>query len=132
VRLSFLIVDDSPAMRTFIRRVLEFSGIEVDECYAAGDGLEALGVLDRHWVDLILTDINMPGMNGEEFVRRLERHEVWKTIPVIVVSTDSTETRMRRMLSIGARGYVRKPFAPEDIRSEIERVLQEAAGRGAL
>jgi two-component system chemotaxis response regulator CheY len=130
--LNFLIVDDSPAMRTFIRRVLDLSGIEVNECYSAGDGVEALGVLDRHWVDLILTDLNMPGMNGEDFVRRLEEHEVWKTIPVIVVSTDSTEMRIRKMLSIGARGYVRKPFVPEDIRVEIERVLEEAVGKGAL
>jgi two-component system chemotaxis response regulator CheY len=130
MRLNFLIVDDSPAMRSFIRRVLDLSGIEVDKCYLAGDGEEALTMLNQHWVDLILTDINMPGMNGEDLVRKLEEHEIWKTIPVIVVSTDSTETRMKRMLSIGARGYVRKPFAPEDIRTEIERVLEAATERG--
>jgi two-component system chemotaxis response regulator CheY len=132
MRLSFLIVDDSPAMRSFIRRVLNLSGIEVSECYQAGDGVEALSVLEREWVDLILTDINMPGMNGEEFVRRLEAHELWKTIPVIVVSTDSTETRIRSMQLLGARGYVKKPFTPEDIRAEIERVIAASVEKGAI
>lgn len=131
MRLNFLIVDDSPAMRSFIRRVLELSGLEVGHCLAASDGEQALKCLENHWVDVILTDINMPGMNGEEFVRRLEAHELWSTIPVVVVSTDATEARVRQMLGLGARGYVKKPFLPEEIRSEIERVLL-AANAGAL
>ena len=124
MRLNVLIVDDSPAMRTFIRRVLELSGIEVDQCLSAGEGNEAMAVLERNWVDLILTDINMPGMNGEELVRRLAAHPVWSTIPVVVVSTDATDTRVRQMLSLGAKGYVKKPFLPETIRQELEQVLE--------
>jgi two-component system chemotaxis response regulator CheY len=131
MRLNFLIVDDSPAMRSFIRRVIELSGLEVGDCLAAGDGNEALAKLDGNWVDVILTDINMPNMNGEEFVRRLESHPLWRSIPVLVVSTDATESRMRQMIELGAQGYVKKPFQPEMIRSEIERVLGVTAGAGA-
>jgi two-component system chemotaxis response regulator CheY len=74
-------------------------------------------------VDIILTDINMPEMNGEDFVRELEREEKFRAIPVVVVSTDATQNRIRRMLDLGAKGYVVKPFSPEALRGELERVL---------
>jgi len=122
--LSFLIVDDSPAMRKFIRRALQFSGLEIGECLEAGSGKQALEVLREQLVEVILTDINMPEMNGEEFVRQVEADEKLRRIPVIVVSTDGSEGRVRQMVSFGAKGYVIKPFAPEAIRSEVERVLE--------
>jgi two-component system chemotaxis response regulator CheY len=121
--ISVLIVDDSPAMRAFIRRVLEVSGLETRLCLEAGDGQEALEILRDHQVDVVLSDINMPRMSGEQFVEQLSVMNVLKTLPVIVVSTDSTEARMRQMLALGARGYVRKPFTPERLKQEIERVL---------
>ena len=124
MRLNVLIVDDSPAMQSFIRRVLELSGVELGECLSAGEGNEAIAALEQNWVDLILTDINMPGMNGEELVTHLSGHPVWSAIPVMVVSTDATETRVRQMLSLGASGYVKKPFLPETIRQEVERILE--------
>jgi len=74
-------------------------------------------------VDAILTDINMPQMDGEELVRRLSEHEVLRLIPVLVVSTDRTETRIHRMLDLGAKGYVTKPFAPETLREVLENSL---------
>ncbi|HUP03760.1 MAG TPA: response regulator [Bryobacteraceae bacterium] len=119
-----LIVDDSPAMRTFIRRVIESSGFELSDCFEAGNGEEALDVLRREWVDAILTDINMPVVDGEEFLRRLAGEDVLKTVPAVVISTDATERRMERMLALGARGYVTKPFRPEDLRAELERTLE--------
>ena len=118
-----LIVDDSAAMRGFIGRVLELSGLETAAVLEAGDGHEALSVLERDWVDVILSDINMPGMNGEEFVRRLSESGVTDSIPVIIVSTDSTPVRREQLAALGARGYLAKPFAPEALRAEIERVL---------
>lgn len=120
---NVMVVDDSPAMRAFVRRVLDLSGFAVGELWEAGNGVEALDQLGRHWVDVILTDINMPGMDGEQFVRRLEQDELLRSIPVIVVSTDGTEHRMRQMLTLGARGYVKKPFLPETLRAELEQVL---------
>ncbi len=118
-----LIVDDSPVMRSFIRRTIRVSGIVEPEFLEAGDGSEALEMLRREWVDVILTDINMPKMDGEQLMRCLDRDEILKSLPVVVVSTDGTEKRMRQMLSLGARGYVRKPFVPETLREEIERVM---------
>jgi two-component system chemotaxis response regulator CheY len=118
-----LIVDDSPAMCSFVRRVLSVSGFAVEECLQAGNGKEALDVLRRERVDAVLTDINMPVMDGEEFVRRLEEDDALRSIPVLVVSTDRTDGRIQRMLALGAKGYVTKPFLPETLRAELEKVL---------
>jgi two-component system chemotaxis response regulator CheY len=121
--LNVMIVDDSPLMRAFIRKVVGLTGLEVGECCEAGDGEEALQSLRARWMDLVLTDINMPRMNGEELVRRMESDDMLRTIPVIVVSTDSSHSRVQQMLALGARGYVSKPFLPESLRDEVEKVL---------
>ena len=121
--LNILIVDDSPVMRAFIRRVVGLTGLDVGTYCEAGDGEEALKLLRERWMDLVLTDINMPRMNGEEFVRQLESDELLRTIPVIVVSTDSSHNRVQQMLGLGAKGYVTKPFLPEVLRDEVEKVL---------
>ncbi len=118
-----LIVDDSPAMRSFVRRVMELSGFDLSDCFEAGDGAEAMRLLASEWVDAILTDINMPGMDGEEFLRRLSADDLLRSIPAIVISTDATRNRMDRLTTLGARGYVTKPFLPEDLREVLERTL---------
>jgi two-component system chemotaxis response regulator CheY len=120
---SVLIVDDSPAMRGFIRRVMTLSGLEVGQCLEASNGEEALERLRKQPVDVILTDINMPKMNGEEFLRRLGSEGLTRSIPTLVISTDATKARILRMLSLGADGYMTKPFSPETLREELERVL---------
>jgi two-component system, chemotaxis family, chemotaxis protein CheY len=120
--LTILIVDDSPVMRSFIRRVVAMTGLEAT-IREASDGEGALEIVAAEPIDLVLSDINMPRMNGVELVRRLEAHESWKRIPVIVVSTDSSTVRVSDMLALGARGYVQKPFQPEALRAEIERVV---------
>jgi two-component system chemotaxis response regulator CheY len=121
--LNIMIVDDSPVMRAFIRKVVGLTGLDVGEYCEAGDGAEALKLLREQWVDLVLTDINMPNMNGEEFVRHLESDELLRTIPVIVVSTDSSQSRIQQMLTLGAKGYITKPFLPEALRDEVESIL---------
>jgi len=126
--LDVLIVDDSPAMRSFIGRVLDLSGIEIGERLEAGHGAEALEILSKSWVDVILTDINMPVMNGEEFLTAVCARGDLKSVPVVVVSTDSTGSRVERMMSLGAKGYVKKPFSPELLREELERVLEVSHG----
>ncbi|HLY18969.1 MAG TPA: response regulator [Bryobacteraceae bacterium] len=120
-----LIVDDSSVMRAFIRRIILLSGMDGAEFMEASDGQEALGVLRNEWVDVVLTDINMPTMDGEQLVRSLAADELLKSVPVVIVSTDGTESRMHQMLALGARGYVKKPFLPETLRAELERVLGE-------
>lgn len=118
-----LIVDDSPSMRNMIRRVIALSGLDAETVFEAGDGVEALDLVSREWVDVILTDINMPRMNGEELVRRLADAGVTATVPVIVVSTDATAPRQETLSQLGARGYLAKPFAPETLRDVIERAI---------
>jgi two-component system chemotaxis response regulator CheY len=124
VAFNVLIVDDSPAMRSFVRRVLEFSGFDIGDYAQAGNGEEALALLEQQWIDVILTDLNMPKMDGVEFMRRLEMDPVLRTIPVLVVSTDRTDRRVQQMLGLGAKGYVKKPFAAETLREELESVLE--------
>jgi two-component system chemotaxis response regulator CheY len=118
-----LIVDDSPAMRAFIERVIDISGLDVGKRIEASNGQEALDLLHKNWIDIILTDVNMPVMNGEQFVTRLAEDEVLRTIPVLVVSTDGSEHRVQRMMSLGARAYVKKPFSPEQLRKTMEQLL---------
>ena len=125
---SLLIVDDSPVMRSFIRRVIALSGFEVHECFEASNGEEALSQLQANRIDVIRTDINMPKMNGEELLTRLETEGTLKNIPALVISTDATKARILRMLSLGAEGYMTKPFSPEALREELERVLGERSG----
>jgi two-component system chemotaxis response regulator CheY len=123
-----MIVDDSRSMRAFVRRVMDLSGFEVDSCLNAANGSEALALLSQERVDVILTDINMPEMNGEDFVRQMGQRDEFRSIPVVVVSTDGTENRIRRLLALGAKGYVVKPFSPEALRAELERVLEVKNG----
>lgn len=143
--LAVLIVDDSPLMRTLIKRIVtlaEASWAEDDplqdrihdpiQCYEAGDGRQALDQLSRTPVDLILTDMNMPGMDGEQFMRELNQRGILRTTPAIVVSTDATKARVQKMLDLGAVGYICKPFSPEAMRSELDRVwIQRQTGEPA-
>lgn len=121
-----LIVDDSPAMRGFVRRVLEASGLDLGAAFEASDGVEALDLLSKQWVDVILTDINMPRMDGEDFVKQLAISPAYAAVPVIVISTDATTARREHLLALGVRGYLAKPFTPEMLREEIEKVIEAA------
>jgi two-component system chemotaxis response regulator CheY len=123
VAYNVLIVDDSPAMRRFVRRVLELTGIELGKCLEANNGQEALDVLRLEWVDIVLTDINMPLMDGEELLRALKSDTALQSIPVLVLSTDRSESRVRQMLELGAGGYVGKPFLPGDLGDEMTKLL---------
>lgn len=124
--LRVLIVDDSPAMRHFVRRVMTMCGLEVADCLEAADGEQALTVLRSSPVDVILTDVNMPAMTGEELLERIEADRELRRIPALVISTDGTALRVKRMLALGAQGYIAKPFTPEILRAEIERVVAAA------
>ncbi len=136
--IRLMIVDDSPVMRAFVRRTVEVTGFEV-ACYLeAGDGLEALAKLrsaraagPAQQVDLILTDINMPVMDGEGLLEELKRDEDLSSIPVVVVSTDSTDQRMEKLMQLGARSYVRKPFPPEKLGEVLAGIFPDHAGPGA-
>jgi two-component system chemotaxis response regulator CheY len=119
-----LIVDDSPVMRGVIRRVMKLAGFDISGCIEAGNGEEALVRLRERQVDVVITDVNMPRMNGEELLRRMQDEGLLRTTPALVVSTDATEQRLHKMMAIGASGYVTKPFSPETLRMKLERVLE--------
>lgn len=120
---NILIVDDSPVMRAFIKRVLTVSGVEAGKPLEAGHGRQALEILRTYPVDLVLSDINMPEMNGEELMRAMQDDDGLRHIPVVVISTDARLDRVDQMMGLGARGYITKPFTPERLRTELDRVL---------
>lgn len=120
-----LIVDDSPVMRSFVRRSIEIAGLPVSRWLEAAHGREALDRLAEERVDLVLTDLNMPVLDGESLLRLMRDDERLRSVPVVVVSTDGTEQRMARLLELGARGYVRKPFPPEHLYAVLGGVLPD-------
>jgi len=119
-----LIVDDSSVMRKIVGRSLRQAGLEMQEVLEASNGSEALTVAREHPLDLILTDINMPMMDGLEFVRQLRRIEAAKDIPVIMVTTEAGEAHVVQALSSGASGYIRKPFTPDQIKERVIPLLR--------
>jgi len=120
---NVLIVDDSNAMRAVIKKIIAMSGFKMDECWEAGSGKEALETLSHAWVDVIISDINMPEMNGLELVGRLKSDELYKEIPVIMVSTEGSAARVREAFVQGAQGFIKKPFLPEDLRKALYEVI---------
>ena len=120
---NVLVVDDSPPMRQVIKKVIQMSGFDVGELLEAGNGKEALEVLSSNWVDVILSDIHMPEMDGIEMLRRLSEEDLWKRIPVIVVTTEGREQVIEEAKRLGAKGYVKKPFNPEQIKEILMSVM---------
>lgn len=127
---NLLIVDDSPAMRRVVRRVIDLSGFSIGKFLEAGDGVEALTVLRSEWVDLIVTDINMPNMNGEELLLAVREDAMLSEIPVLVVSTDQSAARIDDMMAHGANGYISKPFMPGVLCEQMTRLLGGTADAG--
>ena len=122
--IKALIVDDSSVMRKIIERSLRQAGIELSEVFEAANGVEALAALGRTKVDLILSDINMPIMDGLEFVRQLQGVAEAKNIPVVMITTEGSETNVMRALSLGAKGYIRKPFTSDQVKEYVLPVLE--------
>jgi len=123
---DILIVDDSKAMRNFLRRALSMTSLELGKVHEAENGLEALNLLDQHKVEVIFSDINMPVMDGAVFVGELAKSDANRKIPVVVVSTDNSAERREQMQLLGAKGYIAKPFSPESLEDEVVRLLWEA------
>jgi two-component system chemotaxis response regulator CheY len=125
-RLKVLIVDDSVAMRKIIVRTLEQTGLAVSEIVTAGNGLEALLEVEKGGVDLVLSDIDMPVMDGLEFLKRIANLEVAKSVPVVMITTVGSQARVVEALHDGAKGYIRKPFTAEQVREKLSPLLPDA------
>jgi two-component system chemotaxis response regulator CheY len=118
-----LIVDDSSVMRKIVERSLRQAGVGIAQVFEAGNGVEALGALKENKVDLILCDINMPVMDGLEFVKALPGVENAKGVPVVMITTEGGEAHVVQAISAGARGYIRKPFTPDQVKEHVLPVL---------
>ena len=115
-----LIVDDSSVMRKIVERSLRQAGLDPLLVLEAGSGTEGLEMLKVKQVDLILSDINMPSMDGLEFLRQLRAQNLAPGVPVVMITTESSEEHVKQAILAGAQGYIRKPFTAEQVK---ERVL---------
>jgi two-component system chemotaxis response regulator CheY len=121
--LDVLIVDDSAAIRKIVQRVLRQAELPLGQIYEAGDGLEALKTLGSQKVDLILADINMPNMDGLQLLENIKANEKWKHLPVVMVTTEGSESKVMSAAKLGAVGYVRKPFSAEQFRQTLDGIF---------
>ncbi|MBW2095887.1 MAG: response regulator [Deltaproteobacteria bacterium] len=128
---NVLIVDDSSPMRAVMRKTVTISGFDIGECYEASNGREALEVLGKQWVDLIITDYNMPEMNGMELIASMKKEELLSAIPVVVVSTEGSQQIINTFMEQGAARYIQKPFTPEEIRQKLNNILGDPDGQGS-
>lgn len=120
---SVLIVDDSNTMRKIVSRSLRQAGIDFDPILEAADGQEALNVLAENKVDIVLSDINMPNMNGLEFLKAKSEDDAIKDIPVVMISTETGEDIIGEAKSFGAKGAIKKPFTPDLINDTLGPLL---------
>ena len=116
--LNVLIVDDSSVMRAMIIKTIRMSGLDLGEVYQAGNGQEGLDAARDKWVDLVVVDINMPVMNGEEMIDHMKADSELADLPTIVISTEGSATRIERLERKGIK-FIHKPFTPELIRDSI-------------
>ncbi len=114
-----LVVDDSAVMRKIIKKNIKDAGLVVDEFADAGDGKQALDVVSRDNIDLILCDWNMPNMSGLEFIKTLRSLNLPKKIPVVMITTEGSDSKKAEAKDSGADGYLTKPFTPDQLRDAL-------------
>ena len=120
--MKVLVVEDSPSMRSMLTTIIESEASDL-EIIEAASGFEALKMLPHHQLDAIVTDINMPDINGLELVSFLKNHPTYQSIPVLVVSTEGSNEDLKRAQSLGVQDYLVKPFQPADLMMKLKRLL---------
>lgn len=125
--LNVLVVDDSPVTRKMVRRAVLAAGLAIGEVHEAGDGEQALALLAHHPVDLVLADINMPAMTGTELVEQMAALPTLAHVPVVMIASPTTQDRLEHLIRRGAKGYLTKPFRPEELRHLLSEILPAAA-----
>ena len=121
-----LIVDDSSVMRKIVERALRQAGLDPLVVHEAGSGTEGLEVLKAKPVDLILSDINMPSMDGLEFLRQIRAQNLAPGVPVVMITTESSEEHVKQAILAGAQGYIRKPFTAEQVKERVLPLIDAA------
>ncbi len=127
---NVLIVDDSTPMRTVIKKVVKASGFNLGFIFEASNGREALDLLDREWLDLVLTDYNMPEMDGIKLLEEMKKNESFMSIPVVIITTEGSKQRVEEFMDKGAVAYIKKPFSPEEIKKKLNRIMGETSDEG--
>ncbi len=122
---NFLIVDDSVFIRSVFKKTLSTSGLQVGSVFEAGNGEEALDLLARERIDLIFLDVNMPVMDGLEFMERLRSQEKFAQIPVIVLSTEGSRERKALLADKDVVACLKKPFTAEQVKEAIDAALEQ-------
>ncbi len=120
---NVLVVDDSLTIRAVIKKTLQMTGIPFNKVYEAENGKVALETLENEWIDIVLADINMPVMNGLEMIDKMVENGQIETTPVVIVSTEGSQTRIEELILKGVRAFVRKPITPEELKETIDKVL---------
>ncbi|MGA7343132.1 MAG: response regulator [Terracidiphilus sp.] len=121
-----LIVDDSSVMRKIVERALRQAGLDPLVVHEAGSGTEGLDLLRGRPVDLILSDINMPSMDGLEFLRQIQAQNLAPGVPVVMITTESSEEHVKQAIQAGARAYIRKPFTAEQVKERVLPLVRAA------
>lgn len=121
--LNVLVVDDSSVARAMIVKTLRISELPLSEVLEATNGQEALEAIEEHWIDLVLADINMPVMSGDEMVDRIKDNPGWSDMAIIVISTDGNRPRIEKLVHQGVK-FLRKPFTPETLRDVVAEMLE--------
>jgi two-component system, chemotaxis family, chemotaxis protein CheY len=121
--MDVLIVDDSAAIRKILRRVLQQAEIPTGQVIEASDGVEALEHLKKQPVHLILSDINMPNMDGLQLLSQIKSNPAWKGVPVVMITTEGSQSKVLEAVELGAVGYVRKPFTAEQIKEKLAGII---------
>ena len=124
---TLLIVDDSATTRAIIRKVLGLTGLEIGALHEAKNGKEGLEALRANWIDLVLADLNMPEMNGQQMIAAMAADPLLKKVPVVVVSSEGNQTLLESLAEQGVLEVIRKPFEAALLRKVIAKALNAAA-----
>ena len=126
--MRVLIVDDSSVMRKIVERSLRQAGLNPMTVFEAGSGVEGLEVLSNQPVHLILSDINMPSMDGLEFLRQIRARNLAAGVPVVMITTESSEEHVKQAILAGAQGNIRKPFTAEQVKERVLPLVSAVVG----
>jgi two-component system chemotaxis response regulator CheY len=124
---NILIVDDSSTMRGMVKKVLGMTQLPLGEMWEASNGREGLEKMRVNWVDLVLADLNMPDMTGQEMIEEMKKDPLLSALPVVVVSSEGDRALLDHLAQRGVNEVVRKPFEASLLRQVIERALGATA-----
>ncbi len=124
---NVLVVDDSKTARMMLAKMLRISGLPINEVFIAENGSDALSMLKENWIDLVITDLHMPVMTGVEMIEAMAKDGLLESVPVVVVTSDSSQKRMDDLRGLGIRDYLCKPVRPESVKAVVEEVLETGA-----